>query len=287
MVQKPKDFALLGTHIGHGQPKPGVERAYEYLQKVGFWSELKKENLKFSDFGCLPPQGPDLAYGRLYNKTLEIMDKGFRPFLIGGDHSQAFASVGALLSRYPNLRVLWVDAHADINTPVTSPSGNTHGMPLSGLLGWTDSRVWSMGPLVQHMNPQQVIYLGLHDVDSQEWELLRSYKLEYYTPDQIREQGLKSILSDIAQRWRSHPVHLSFDIDGLDSSLVPATGTPVAGGLSADEALSLIDCVKRDFNWVSCELVEFNPDLAQNPQELQCTEEHIKSLIRRLLTEPI
>ncbi len=120
---------MLGTAIHHGQPKPGVEKAYDYLELRGLWEELKEKNLSFKNFGTLSNEKSDVAYNNLFHKTLEIINMGYRPALIGGDHSQAFASISALLNKYPNLQILWIDAHADLDTPETSPSGNSHGMP--------------------------------------------------------------------------------------------------------------------------------------------------------------
>ena len=122
-------FGLLGTSICHGQSHKGVANAYAHLEKIGFWNQT---NTSYKDFGALPFEESFFIYEKLFYKTSEIIQKGFRPALIGGDHSQSFATVSALLNAYPNLRVIWLDAHADINTPETSFSGNIHGMPVAG-----------------------------------------------------------------------------------------------------------------------------------------------------------
>lgn len=282
MDNQQKKFGILGTTIGHGQPKPGVEKAYEYLELVGFWESLKKD-FDFQDFGSLENVSADKAYNNLFHKTLEIINSGYRPLLIGGDHSQAFASISALSNKYSDLKILWVDAHADLNTPETSPSGNSHGMPLSGLLGLVDKNIWGMPWMNQFLKPDQVIHLGVRDIDDGEIQLMEKHNIEYYRPEQIKEKGLNLILEDIAQRWQGHPTHLSFDIDGLDHSLVPATGTPVGDGLNMDDAKLIIETCKKDFSFVSCEVVEFNPDLAKSPAELTTTENNVKELIRMIL----
>ena len=132
---KIKNLLCLEPLFGNGQPKPGVDRSYDYLKLVGFWEELGQKYGNFENFGALPKSEAPQIYEELFHKTTEFIQKGYRPLLLGGDHSQAFATVSALINAYPDLRILWVDAHADINTPETSPSGNSHGMPLSGLLG--------------------------------------------------------------------------------------------------------------------------------------------------------
>ena len=282
-MESKKTFGILGTAIGHGQPKPGVEKSYEYLELVGFWEELSKK-FNFKNFGCLEKVSQEKAYNNLFHKTLEIINSGFRPLLLGGDHSQAFASVSALSNKYENLRIIWVDAHADMNTPNTSPSGNSHGMPLSGLLGLVDKNIWGMPWMNQLLKPKQVIHLGVRDIDEGEIALMKEHKIEYYTPLEIKEKGLESILKNIAERWKGLPTHLSFDIDGLDQMLVPATGTPVSDGLDMLQAKTIIDTIKNDFNFVACEIVEFNPDLASSPEELNTTEENVKALISQILS---
>ena len=113
----------------------------------------------------------------------------------------------------------------------------------------------------------------------------RSIKIEYYSPQDLREQGLKNVLEKLAIRWKGHPVHLSFDIDGLDSSLVPSTATPVSGGLTMEEARIIIQSCHKDFDLVSSEVVEFNPGLAKTPEELTLTERSVKTLIELILTQ--
>jgi arginase len=281
MINQQK-FALLGTSIWQGQPKPGVDRSYDYLNLVGFWKELEAE-YDFVNHGSLDKAEVDKIYNKLFHKTLEIVNSQHRPLLLGGDHSQAFASISALCNKYPDLRILWIDAHADMNTPETSPSGNSHGMPLSGLLGLVDKNTWGMPWMNQLLKPNQVIQLGIRDVDDGEMMLLKEHQIEYYSPEDIQKQGIDNILKDVAERWADYPLHLSFDIDGLDQSLVPATGTPVGNGLSMEDARKIIETCKNHPNFVSCEIVEFNPDLAKNPEELRITENNVKELIRMVL----
>lgn len=277
-------FALLGTSIWQGQPKPGVDRSYDYLNLVGYWDELQ-DKYDYVHMNSLGKAEADQIYNNLFHKTLEIINSGHRPLLLGGDHSQAFASISALGNKYPDLRILWIDAHADMNTPETSPSGNSHGMPLSGLLGWVDKNIWGMPWLNQYLKPNQVIQLGIRDVDDGEIQLMKKHGIEYYTPEEVREKGIQNILDDVAKRWEGLPTHLSFDIDGLDHSLVPATGTPVGNGLDMDDAEKIITSARNNFNLVSAEIVEFNPDLAKNPSELRTTEANVKQLIEWVLAD--
>lgn len=281
-MSQEKKFGLLGTAIGHGQPKPGVEKAYDYLELVGFWKDLS-DKYDFQSFGTLKKVETEKAYNDLFHKTLEIINSGFRPLLIGGDHSQAFASISALSNKYPDLKIIWVDAHADMNTPETSPSGNSHGMPLSGLFGWVDKNIWGMPWMNQLLKPEQIVQLGIRDVDEGEMKLVKEHNIEFYDPASLRKKGLTQLLDELSERWKGHPVHLSFDIDGLDYSLVPATGTPVGDGLTMAEGCEIIKACKEKFDFVSCEVVEFNPDLASSPDELTTTENNVKAIIEEIL----
>ena len=125
----------------------------------------------------------------------------------------------------------------------------------------------------------------MRDIDEDELRLVKEHKIEYYSPQNIRKQGLKNILDKLAERWKGHPVHLSFDIDALDAPLVPATATPVKGGLGMDEAEIIIQASHRQFDLVSSEVVEFNPELAKNPTELSITEKNVKKLVELILDQ--
>ena len=273
-------FGVLGTSINHGQLHRGVSRAYVYLEKAGFWGSI---TVPYRNFRALSMEQPVSIYEALYYKTLEIMDRGFRPALIGGDHSQSFATVSAILIRHPDVKVIWIDAHADINTPLTSPSGNIHGMPVAGLMSLAPKAVWRMPWLNQSLTSDRIIYFGIRDLDPGEIQVIREQGIENYTSSQIHTEGLKDILSGISGRWKGQKVHVSFDIDALDASLVPATGTPVRGGLTMEQLFTIIDWVKREFRLVSFEVTEFNPDLAKTKEDLRTTQYHTQEAIKRFL----
>lgn len=276
-----RPFGLLGTSIHHGQSHKGVANAYTHLEKIGFWN---KANTSYKDFGALPFEESLFIYEKLFYKTSEIIKKGFRPALIGGDHSQSFATVSALLNAYPDLRIIWLDAHADINTPETSFSGNTHGMPVAGLMGLSEKEDWNKNWLNQTLTPDRLVYFGLRDLDEGEVAFMKKYNIENYTPQDIHNRSLESILKDITKRWKNQPVHLSFDIDVLDSSLVPCTFTPVANGINLKEALTITNWVKKELQIVSFEIAEFNPELAKTKQELETTEYHVQTILNDLLS---
>ena len=165
------------------------------------------------------------------------------PFVVGGDHSVGLGSISGSSKFHNNLAVIWVDAHGDINTHETSPSGNSHGMPLGAALGVGDSslvNVYYDGPKVK---PENVFIIGARDLDEGEIKLAEELSLGLYTMDHIRKVGLESIIEEISSKINNSNidgVHLSFDIDALDKSLVPGTGTPVENGFSLDEGKLII-----------------------------------------------
>ena len=275
-------FGRLGTSVHEGQSSKGkmykgVVKANSHLEKIGFWKKFKS----VKNFGDIKIENSFGVYESLFQKTLSILEKKIKPLLIGGDHSQSFATINAILQKYPNLKVLWVDAHADINTRNTSLSNNIHGMPVSGLMGLMKKESWNEKWLAQTLQPQNIIYLGIRDLDEAEKQFIKKYNIENYSSKFIKEIGIKPILKNIKKKWRGEPVHISFDIDSLDELIAPATGTPVPEGLSLQDSFEIIKTLKAEI--ISFELVEFNPDLAKTPEELEKTENAVKNILSYLL----
>ena len=275
-------FGRLGSSVHQGQSLKGeiyrgVIKANSHLEKQGFWREF--ESVK--DFGEIEVDDSFGIYETLFNKTLSILEEKRKPLLIGGDHSQSFSTVSAILKHYPDLKVLWVDAHADINTRNTSPSNNIHGMPVAGLMGLMAKEPWNKTWLLQKLKSENIIYLGIRDLDEGEKEFIRKHNIESYSSKLIKEKGIRAVLQEIKRKWKDEPVHISFDIDSLDDFIAPATGTPVPEGLSLEDSFEIIKTMKSHL--VSFELVEFNPDLAESIEDLQKTEKAVKEVLRSLL----
>ena len=187
--------------------------------------------------------------------------------LVGGDHCLAMGSILASKRRYPDLCVLWFDAHADVNTEDTSPSGNMHGMPLAALLGLDQMKRapgFSEGQFTC-LQPSDVGYIGLRDVDAGEYENIKALGITtaYHMPDLfnlgIKEQ-LKLVLDKINPD-RNRPIHLSFDVDGMDPIDAPSTGTAVPNGVRMHEAMEMVRELRDTGLLVSMDLVEVNPAL--------------------------
>ena len=183
------------------------------------------------------------------------------PLLLGGDHSVSMGTVAGA-ARNGRTGLLWIDAHADLNTPESSPSGNVHGMPVAALLGRGDERftaVWNGGAVVR---PHDLVYIGLRDVDPAERAAIADAGIAAYTMSDIDRRGMAAVAGDaVAQLAHVPRIHVSFDADVLDPDLAPGVGTPVAGGLSYREAHLLMEMLAATGKVGSVDLVEVNPIL--------------------------
>lgn len=198
----------------------------------------------------------DQAYRRLH----DLPDEAFA-ITLGGDHAIAMGTVpGVAKGRRTGL--LWIDAHADLNTPDTSPSGNVHGMPVAHLLGLGDERFrrnWGGGAVV---SPQDVVFIGLRSVDQDERERIRDLGITAYTMKDIDQRGIAPIAAEALERLAdTERLHVSFDADVLDPTLAAGVGTPVPGGLTYREAHLLMELLADAGRVTSLDLVEVNPIL--------------------------
>jgi len=194
---------------------------------------------------------------------LRNLEPGVFPLVLGGDHSVAMATVAAAFTGPAACSaVVWIDAHADLNTPASSPSGNVHGMPLAELLGLADlglSGLWGGGPL---LSPRQLVYVGLRELDPFEREQIRTLGIRAYTMNDIDRLGIAAVFGEITDWLSGHPRwHVSLDADALDPLLAPGVGTPVSGGLTYREAHLLLELLSDSGRVGSADLVEVNPIL--------------------------
>ena len=191
---------------------------------------------------------------------------------LGGDHSIAIGTISGTAAATRErlgreLAVIWVDAHADINTPETSDSGNIHGMPVAFLTGLArDEPGAPFGWLTpeQRISPAKLVYIGLRDVDRGEKQILREHGIKAFSMHDIDRYGIGRVM-DMALGWIGNdtPIHLSFDIDALDPMWAPSTGTAVRGGLTLREGDFIAECVAQTGSLIALDLVEVNPSLEQ------------------------
>lgn len=208
---------------------------------------------------------------KLCNELADVvegqLDRGEFPLILGGDHSQAIGSVAGMARHFrkrgKSLGVFWVDAHTDMNTPDTSPTGNIHGMPLASLLGHGVPELTGLAGGPPALNPAHVVVFGARDIDRTEVPLVRNSGVRVFTMSEIDSRGAKACLDEAMAILSKADagVHLSYDLDGCDPEVAPGVGTPVPGGLDFRESHLVCETLARSGRLVGMEVVELNPTL--------------------------
>ncbi|TAH38659.1 MAG: arginase [Planctomycetota bacterium] len=219
---------------------------------------MKEERARFKD---------EIRYvcTRLAARVEAVLEQGAKPLVLGGDHSIAMGTVagvaGYFRKRRKKIGLLWFDAHADMNIPETSPTGNIHGMPLSHLLGYGDPVLAGIGGFSPKVRAENVVLVGIREVDVLEREVVRKSGVRVFTMREIDERGMAEVAAEAVRILTRGTAgfHVSFDVDGLDPSVAPGTATPVAGGVEYREAHLLLEHLADTGRMTSMEVVELNP----------------------------
>ncbi|KAH9283339.1 Arginase-2, mitochondrial [Echinococcus granulosus] len=290
-------LGIVGAAVDKGQPKDGVQNGPKAIRENGLIGLLKKLidrlnqilkayvlltlyysmlDAKVNDYGEITQpkdSEPDVILNcenqrALVKTTLELTEcvsksvsENDMTLILGGDHSIGIGSIAGHLKTFPNSFVVWVDAHADINTPGSSESRHTHGMPLSFLLTQT-SKLIPQTQGFENIKPvleaNQLLYIGLRDVDLPELKFIKELNIPYFDMHDVKRLGIQNVmeitLKTIMRYCPNCHIHLSFDIDGLDPKYAPSTGTPVPGGLSLEEGNTFPLLLKYKFDSVICYL---------------------------------
>ncbi|MBI3459659.1 arginase, partial [Candidatus Acetothermia bacterium] len=246
-----KKIRLVGVPLDLGGGRRGVDMGPSALRIAGLSSRLQQLGYDVDDEGNIDvpeletktPGNPKAKYlteisvacRKLYKIVRASVRDGSVPLVLGGDHSLAVGSIGAvadaLAAQGRQLGVLWIDAHGDMNTPETSETGNVHGMPLAAIIGLGADELVRIGNRVPIVPADHVALVGVRTLDIAERRQVRSSGLRVYTMRQIDEQGIASVMRDILTKFTDvTDLHVSFDMDSLDPTLAPGTGTPAFGG---------------------------------------------------------
>lgn len=272
MQQKGKDIAIIGVPFRSGANREGAQYAPKWLREH---LKLSMDNLLRFETEDKPLTDETVAGIKNYEAVLQMseavknavaaaIEKGSKVVTIGGDHSIALGSIAGVLSKYRNVGVIWFDAHTDINTEATSPSGNAHGMPLAALMGLCKSGINNQDHL---LNPRNVYWVGARSIDEGEKKLIKRLGIEghVYTAEKVHQIGMETVMHEIRTAFQDNGVeqlHLSFDVDGMDPLIVPATGTPVEAGLNEIECNAFIEELTEGMpELVLIDFVEYNPNL--------------------------
>ncbi len=247
-----------------------AERLAELGHKVVDEGDLAIKNMEALKVGDLRARYlPEIARAsRLGSAKVErIVAKGHFPLVLGGDHSISVGTVSAIAaaSRREGKKVglLWVDAHGDINTPDTSPSGNIHGMPVAALLGEGPPELTSIAGEGPKVDPRNIAMVGIRSLDEGEKVRLKRFGVQVHTMSQVDRHGIEPVMKEALARVSDGTgrVHVSFDLDAVDPEVAPGVGTPVKGGLDYREAHLLMEMLSDSGLMTSLEIVEANPIL--------------------------
>jgi arginase len=198
-------------------------------------------------------------------KAFEALSNGRIPVTLGGDHSISIGSISGvssyLAAQNKKVGVLWFDAHADINTPSTSPSGNIHGMPVAALIGHGHPELTRLGPANGSVSPKNIALIGIRSIDANERKLCKESGVRYFTMREIDERGIPAVLKDaIAYATDgTDALHVSFDLDSVDPLWAPGVSTPVTGGLNYREAHLALEMIADTNKIISMDFMELNP----------------------------
>jgi arginase len=294
-----ENVVIIGFPMDLGADRRGVDMGPSALRIAGLQGKLESLGYKVEDTGDIKIEimekqkikNPKLKYldeiiktsKKLAERVEKVLDNGDFPLCIGGDHSIALGTISGIATfckkKKLKLGVIWIDAHSDMNTDETSPSGNIHGMPLAALMGLGYADLVSFQGFSPKLQPENCAILGVRSVDEAEKMNIKKLKVPIYTMNDIDKLGIHRIITKVLKQFREKVdhIHISFDLDSVDPSVAPGVGTPVAGGLSYREAHLLMEIIAECGCMSSLEVAEINPILDQRNQSAVFTAELIAS----------
>lgn len=275
MQRNKPDIRIIGIPMDLGQSRRGVDMGPSALRYAGLQARLENLGYTVYDEGNIPVPNPEEAVaglGRRRRAVAAVCQQIYetaRPFVeqddftlfMGGDHSISMGSVTAVSQPGP-IGVIWIDAHADFNTPETSPSGNIHGMPLAALIGRGAPELVNIGYEGSKLHEVHIVQIGIRSLDQEERTALKRSGVHVYTMRHVDELGMAAVARQAIDRLRHLPhIHVSLDMDSLDPDEAPGVGTAVPGGLSYREAHLLMEILSDSDRIRSMDIVEINPIL--------------------------
>ena len=284
---------MLGVPMDLGAGRRGVDMGPSAVRYAGIARQIHGLGYEFEDGGDIgvpipevrvPGQGPRYlkeihrACDRLAFRVERFLEEGVMPLVIGGDHSMAIGTVAGVAGHFrkqgERIGLIWVDAHADMNTPDTSPSGNIHGMPLASIMGFGSPELVDLGGFSPKVDPDNVALIGIREVDDGEREIVLQSGIHYFEMMKVDARGMSAVMEQalaIASRGTAG-IHLSFDMDVVDPEYAPGVGTPVRGGFNMRESHLLMELMADSGRMVSLEMAELNPihDRANMTGQLLC-----------------
>ena len=276
-----KKIRIIGVPLDLGQTRRGVDMGPSAMRVAGLEARLESIGHHVEDGGNVAVAiaetkksgNPNAKYLKEITSTclkeadlvIKTLEAGEVPFVIGGDHSVAAGTVSGVSEfhrrRNERIGLIWIDAHSDINTPDTSPSGNVHGMPLGAIMGLGPAELANLYGFCPKVQPENCVLIGIRDVDARERENIRRAGIEFFTMRDIDERGMRSVMEE-ALRMAGRGTagyHVSLDMDWVDPEDAPGVGTPVRGGATYREAHLAMEIIADHSRMLSFEIVEVNP----------------------------
>lgn len=276
-MNRDREIAILGAALDLGASRRGVDMGPSALRYSGLDARIAALGFGVHDHGNVSVEIAEIAEmvdeharylpeilsasAKIASAVERIASAGQIPLVLGGDHSIALGTLAGLHKAFGEGGVLWIDAHGDLNTPRTSPSGNVHGMPLAAAVGACGFEIDGFEP-PPWVDPARVALVGVRELDPGEKELIKAKGIAAFTMHDIDRRGVDSIMREAIDVVRGPGfVHVSLDVDVCDPEIAPGVGTPVRGGLNYREAHLAMEILAEAEVMTSLEVVEVNPIL--------------------------
>jgi arginase len=277
----PDKIRIIGVPMDLGASRRGVDMGPSALRVAGLQTRLKQLGRQVEDIGNVPvPQAEEQHYGDKSAKYLaeiaetckglaetvrKTLDEGLIPLVLGGDHSIAVGTTAGVADHFnaqsKRIGMIWLDAHGDMNTPESSPSGNVHGMPLASIMGSGPPELVGLAGIEPMVEPRNVVLVGIRELDSKERRFAKESGVHVFTMRDLDERGMREVMAE-ALRFAGDDtagIAVSLDMDFVDPSDAPGVGTPVRGGATYREAHLAMEMIADSHSMISFELVEINP----------------------------
>ena len=294
-----QNVSIIGFPMDLGADRRGVDMGPSALRIAGLQTKLEALGYKVEDNGDMKIEimerqkikNPKLKYldeiiktsKLLAEKVEKVLEKGDFPVCLGGDHSMALGTISGIASfckkRKLRLGVIWIDAHSDMNTDETSPTGNIHGMPLAALMGLGCDELVNLLGFSPKLYPENCALIGIRSIDEAEKINIKKLKVPIYTMNDIDKLSIHRIIAKVLKQFREKVdhIHISFDVDSVDPLVAPGVGTPIPGGLSYREAHLLMETIAECGCMSSLEIAEVNPIIDHKNQSAVFTADLIAS----------
>ncbi|MFC4075369.1 arginase [Salinithrix halophila] len=279
MDKRKQGISILGVPMDLGADRRGVDMGPSAIRYASIQEKLTHLGYEVKDIGNLQvptPESYEVGQQQLkYLKEIvavseelagsleKIVESGRFPLVLGGDHSIAIGTIAGVAKKRKRMGLIWFDAHGDLNTAETSPTGNIHGMPLAVSLGLGHPDLVNIAGYAPKVHPENIVVIGARSLDEGERNLIREKGIRVFTMHEIDRMGMGAVMDETIRivTEGTDSVHLSLDLDGMDPNDAPGVGTPVAGGMTYRESHLAMELLAESGILTSAEFVEVNPIL--------------------------